>query len=259
MKNIEYILEKLSPQINEIKYHKLYKDITSIHKLRFFMECHVFAVWDFMCLLKELHKSLVSTSAPWFPPKDAFSANLISSILIDEESDLSVDGEYYLSHFDLYIAAMKETGANTMPIKNFLNLLANDKSLHESALCIHLEPSIFQFIETTFSFFNSQTHQLASSFVFGREAITAPMFTPLLEDVDNLDTQGSNHLKTFMYYLKRHIELDKDDHFPKAVKMIINLTGKDDAKWEEVHLAAKISLESRIKLLNYIEREINYF
>ncbi|WP_077217030.1 DUF3050 domain-containing protein [Piscirickettsia litoralis] len=50
--------DKLSPLVSEINNHPVYDEIKSIDKLRIFMENHVFAVWDFMCLLKALQKKI---------------------------------------------------------------------------------------------------------------------------------------------------------------------------------------------------------
>src|SRR5262245_7171848 len=120
MQYINQLIEILQPLILQVANHPLYKKISSIQNLRVFMEQHVFAVWDFMCLLKELHRHIVSTSAPWFPPKDALSANLINSILVEEEGDITEDGEHYASHFEIYLAAMEKIKADTSKIKRLL-------------------------------------------------------------------------------------------------------------------------------------------
>ena len=69
MHPIESVNQQLVPLIQQIKQHDLYAHIRSLDDLRIFMEYHVFAVWDFMCLLKELHSRIVTTRAPWFPLK----------------------------------------------------------------------------------------------------------------------------------------------------------------------------------------------
>lgn len=257
MNNLEYILHELDPPIQKIKYHPLYSQVNTIANLKIFMENHVFAVWDFMCLLKELHRRLVSTSAPWFPPKDALSSNLISSILVEEEGDIDEDGINYASHFEIYITAMDKIGADSNPIKKFLGNLKNGKNIQESSGLIKLEPAVYQFIEITFNSFNLKIHELAAYFVFGREAITTPMFTPMLKDLEKLlKEKNMKQLSTLIYYFKRHIELDDEDHYPKALKMIGNLTGSSDEKWSEVLKAAKTALEARIKFLDSINKKM---
>src|ERR1700691_4043682 len=99
MDNLEMVNAQLAPLIQKIKNHTIYTTIHSVEHLRLFMAHHVFAVWDFICLLKELHHRLVTTRAPWFPPKDPDSAHLISRILVEEENDHTPDGQAYCSHF----------------------------------------------------------------------------------------------------------------------------------------------------------------
>ena len=66
LQKAEAVFHQCTPLIEQINMHPLYKSIRSLPDLRIFMEHHVFAVWDFMCLLKELHRRIVSTRAPWF-------------------------------------------------------------------------------------------------------------------------------------------------------------------------------------------------
>ena len=52
MNHIQSIESKLEPLRNQLKSHPLYSTLSSIDDVATFMEKHVFAVWDFMSLLK---------------------------------------------------------------------------------------------------------------------------------------------------------------------------------------------------------------
>src|SRR3954471_9932469 len=110
--------DKLQPFYTRLASHPLYASFRTIEDLRTFMETHVFAVWDFMSLLKALQRGLTCVKVPWIPLENS-AARLINEIVRDEESDLSLTG-HTISHFDLYYSAMTECGSNTSCIDRFM-------------------------------------------------------------------------------------------------------------------------------------------
>ena len=68
--NIETINNRIQPQKDVLLQHSLYNKIQSMDDLHRFLESHVFAVWDFMSLLKALQAKLTCTTTPWFPTKN---------------------------------------------------------------------------------------------------------------------------------------------------------------------------------------------
>ncbi len=117
--------------------------------------------------------------------------------------------------------------------------------------------SVQQFVTITFSFFPDELHVLAAVFVYGREAMTTSLFTPLIQRLrQTLNIEDQSRVGTLQYYLKRHIELDHSDHFPKALQMLNRLAGDDPRKWKEIAVAAQQALEARLDFLTGIHSAI---
>ena len=257
LQKAEVIFHQCAPLIEQINRHPLYKSIRSLDDLRIFMEHHVFAVWDFMCLLKELHRRIVSIRAPWLPPKDAQCARLLGRILLEEEGDLAMDGKNYVSHYEIYLQAMTEIGANTQPIQQFIQAFSKPGSI--MSMLYDIPDRVCRFVATTFDFFNTETHELAAAFVYGREAITETMFAPLLISLqETLSVNDQNCMSTLKYYLQRHIELDSGDHFPQALEMLARLTGGEETTWQQVSTAAHRALQARLDFLTGIQKAIQH-
>src|SRR6201994_1761066 len=106
----------------ELLDHPVYAEVTSVADLRRFMEDHVFAVWDFMSLLKRLQQDLTCVTVPWFPADDTKAARLINDIVIGEETDVGPDGSN-VSHLALYLRAMRDIGASTRQFEKFRSLV----------------------------------------------------------------------------------------------------------------------------------------
>lgn len=255
--SVSELSTQLAPLINDVRSHGLYRQLRDIDHLRCFMEQHVFAVWDFMCLLKELQRQVVSTRAPWLPPIDALSAHLVGGILTEEESDIRADGEGYSSHFDLYLDAMVAIGADTTEIDRLILLLRAGRHVSDVLAELDIQVATKMFVLTTFSFFNHGAHELAAAFVYGREAITGVMFAPILAQLKMpCSPEYSQQIASLKYYLARHIELDSDDHYPKALKMLNNLIQGDKQRWHEAYQMAKAALQARLQFLDSINNAL---
>ena len=63
----EYDKDDLSSLRAALLDHPIYTQVASTVDLKQFMEDHVFAVWDFMSLLKRLQQDMTCIRVPWFP------------------------------------------------------------------------------------------------------------------------------------------------------------------------------------------------
>lgn len=253
MTQIEIIQKELEPFRQELIAHDLYKNIDSIPNIQIFMQMHIFAVWDFMSLVKSLQNSLSCTTIPWVPNKNTNSTRLINDIVLCEESDFNAQG-VAMSHFEMYIEAMNQIGAKTSQIDSFISNLQEAKDYQSSLKLLNINEEIKNFLDFTFDVINSQkVHLVASVFTFGRENLIPDMF---VEIVRKFNAQPNEDLSKLVYYLDRHIDIDGEEHGPMALTMINDLCSNDQEKWDEVKELCKEALRRRIKLWDSINEVI---
>jgi hypothetical protein len=253
--NIDTVNTSIAAQKKALLEHPLYKKVQTIEDLHCFLENHIYAVWDFMSLLKALQTKLTCTTTPWFPTTNSQTRYLINEIVVAEESDLTLDGRRQ-SHFEMYMEAMEDCGANTNEIEHFLANLKRSKNIFLAIKSSELHPKIKAFLEFTFSVIDAgKAHEIAAAFTFGREDLIPSMFTAILRNFQS--NFPEINLTKLIYYFERHIELDSDEHGPMAMGMIAELCGNDTEKWSDVEKISVLALEKRIELWNAIEEMIS--
>lgn len=249
---LSHLETELQPLRQTLLEHPLYERLGEISALRLFMEHHVFAVWDFMSLLKALQRSLSCVEIPWVPRGPVKSRRLILEIVLGEECD-EIDSEF-LSHFELYRRAMRECGANTAAIQDLIGCLEHGEALDPCLEKIACPEAARHFVRQTWGLVShAEAHVLAGVFTFGREDLIPKMFRPILE---NLNRQHDGRLQTFLKYLDRHVQLDAEQHHPMALAMVTELCGDDPRRWEEVRAASQQALRSRLALWDGIVSRI---
>ena len=207
------------------------------------MEHHVYAVWDFMSLLKSLQRQLTCIDIPWIPKGDASTRYLINEIVTGEESDVDEHGRR-TSHFELYLAAMKQSGADTGTISRLINEIKGINIPSAMAQCGIAQP-VIEFVNNTFeTIYSGKAYIQAAVFTFGREDLIPGMFVSFVQE---LNKQSTDKVSTFLYYLERHIEVDGGHHSHLAYKMTQQLCDTE-AKWVEATDAVKKALIARIAL-----------
>ncbi|MFM7329432.1 MAG: DUF3050 domain-containing protein, partial [Bacteroidota bacterium] len=231
---IDQLKKSIEPLRQQIINHKVYSAITTLDDLKVFMEYHVYAVWDFMSLLKALQNNLTCTSIPWFPKGSADTRFLINEIVVGEESDIDSFGNRK-SHFELYLDAMRQCGADTAQIEQFIEVLKKTGDLNAAFTIAETPAAAREFVEFTFNIINSKKDYLQSAiFTFGREDLIPGMFVSMVNDIHRNFPES---ISVFKYYLERHIEVDGDHHSHLALQMTENLCGTDDEIWKEAEQA----------------------
>ena len=252
--NIEYIEGKIKSHRDKLLNHRLYSNIERIEDLQIFTENHIYAVWDFMSLLKALQIKLTCTKTPWVPNNNSQTAYLINEIVLAEETDVNQLGERK-SHYELYLDAMIDIGAKIeFPTKN-INEIASSKNVFASIDNLELHKNIKEFLRFTFSVIEEgKPHKIAAIFTFGRENLIPNMFNEILREFEkNIKDKDISKL---IYYFERHIELDEDEHGPMALEMVSMLAENDQKKWDEIEKISIEALEKRILLWDAINDQL---
>ncbi len=250
----EQLNEAITLSRKRLLEHPLYTSINTTNDLQVFMQSHVYAVWDFMSLLKALQQQLTCTTLPWKPVGDTQLRYLINEIVLAEETDVDPEGNR-MSHYEMYIDAMRAAGINTNSCEDLIASWTSIDKVLKDANSGDLTAHVSQFLKNTFTVIKrGKAHEIAAAFTYGREDLIPEMFTEIIAGLEK--SAVSIDLSKIKYYFDRHIELDGDEHGPMAHKMVALLCGNDPVKWEEATAVSKAALESRYELFTGIAQSI---
>jgi hypothetical protein len=234
--------------------HPFYGALRGPAEVRIFQQHHVFCVWDFMSLLKALQRRLTCVELPWLPTPDPAARRLINEIVLGEESDEDGAGGH-CSHFELYLAAMRDAGADMGPVEAFLTALRSGESVSASLVAAAVPPATAAFVGFSLDVAqNAELHRLAAAFGLGREDIIPSMFVQLLE---RLTAAEPARFGRFLFYLRRHVDLDGDSHGPAALRLIERICGPDPRLRREALETASASLEARLRVWDEIHAAVS--
>ncbi len=238
----------LAPERDALLHHRLYGTLADERLVAPFMEKHVFAVWDFMNLVKSLQRALTCVDVPWRPAGDPVERRFINEIVLDEESDLDANGQPR-SHFEMYVDAMRAAGADTGPIERFIQVLGETHETGTALDAAGVTPGVRSFVQTTLDLSRAEVVEVAAAFAYGRELLVPPMFRELVTQLRN---RAPERFGPLAFYLERHIETDGTSHGPIANKLVDRLIGGDRKRAERALGAARRALEARHALWDEI-------
>lgn len=225
--------------------HPIYAAVKTPDDLRVFMAHHVHSVWDFMSLIKYLQHTVAPARWPWTPGADANVQRFINELVMEEETDEAGPGHpgEFASHFQLYLGAMREIGADAETPARFVEI-AGSQGI-EAALASGLAPApAAAFNRVTFAWLDAdKPHSVAAALALGREHIIPAMFRAFLARMAVSEQQAP----IFHFYLRRHIHLDEDFHAPLSLRLLEALCGGDPAKIAEAREAAVRAVEARME------------
>ncbi|MFT5051901.1 MAG: hypothetical protein ACI8QZ_003330 [Chlamydiales bacterium] len=223
--------------------HEVYASVCTKQGLRLFMEQHAVCVLDFMSLVKRLQVELTCVRVPWTPQPRAELVRFVNEIVLDEESDDDF-GPMPSSHYEWYLAAMEEVGADTSPIRTLeARLRAGDDPEVALAGC-ELSAAAKSFASTTFELCRGPLHVVAAAFFYGREDVIPKMFLPLVQELEASDGTVS----LFRRYLERHIAVDGENHGPLAARLFEELLAEAPGLRAQGLAAGRRALEARLQL-----------
>lgn len=232
--------DSIAPARKQLLDHPIYAALDSPAAVVTFMGYHVWAVWDFMTLLTSLQRWLTCVEMPWLPKGPPSLRRLVNEIKLDEESDRVGDG--YASHFELYLAAMAEAGADSRAVERFTGLLGSGSGIATAIFQATAPPAAEAFVWHTWDLTRAPLPAQAAGFAFGREDVIPDMF----EQVALLHA-GGHPLGLFADYLRRHVELDAE-HGELAREMVAQVCGDDPAAWAMAEAAALGAITARLAL-----------
>lgn len=240
---VERLKAAVTPARQRVVGHEIYRALTDLESVRIFMEHHVFAVWDFMSLLKSLQRGLTCIEVPWIPVGPVGSRRLINDIVLVEESDELGSG--FTSHFELYLDGMTQAGADRAAIDGFIELIRQRVPVPTALKEVRAAGPSAEFTTMTWEFIESApVHCQAAAFAFGREDLIPDMF----DKVVAVNRRLGNRLEKFVDYLDRHIQVDSEEHTPMAMQMLADLCGDDAGKWRQCETTVNTALAARARL-----------
>lgn len=251
--SIDTLEAEITPLRQGVVQHPLFQSLTTIEHLRIFMNHHIYAVCDFMMLLKSLQRELTSIAPVWVPKGDPTVRRFINLLVLEEETDVDENGNY-ASHYELYHSAMKQAQCDTSVIEQFIRAADSGQKFEYILKVLNIPEAAKEFMRTTWDIVeNEDVSTIAVVFAFSREEVIPDMFRKF---VSQLNKEFPDQVSQLVYYLERHIHLDEDEHHPMARRMCEVLCGKSEKKWRKGFEVLQKALKARQLLWDGVLKEL---
>lgn len=242
-RQLDQLRVSLADPLQRVESHPVYAAVDSVADLRAFMEHHVWAVWDFMNLVKAIQQRYTSTVIPWTPRGDATVRRFINEIVLEEESDEHPLEGGFTSHFELYLRSMDEVDARTDEVARFVASLGDGLGFEEALGASGCPSAVAHFLTTTWAAAGATDEELLAAFAFGRETVIPIMFDRILQEAGAV---GDAEL--LRHYLVRHVQLDGESHGEMAEYLLVTACGDSPERWARAEASARRCLEARALL-----------
>ncbi len=251
MDNLEKNKKKLNELKQKITAHPLFANKLKREHVCKFMESHIFAVWGFMSILKSLQKKITPNNLPWMPNRNTKNGlvNFVNEIIMCEESDF-IEGIGYISHFEIYLLAMKNIGAETDQLDKLTSKISekgyNEKHIDDLDASDEVKSFLKHDLDVSM---NGTLPEIVGAFTLAREKVIPNMFSYILPAIR--ETSASKHLIT---YLERHIDIDSGRHGPLSMKLLD--TSCDKKQLSLAYETAIKSLDLRLSVWDKVYENI---
>ncbi|MEQ8473298.1 MAG: DUF3050 domain-containing protein [Marinoscillum sp.] len=260
MDNIVKNIKKYSPKetdallqtVNNVVQHPVFKKLNSLDNVIKYSEFQIWCVWDFMSILKCAQNFIFNNDILWSPPSNPNAGSAFYKLIESEETDLGFRNDKLnrASHFQSFILAMNQMGADTSGINNFLKFIQSGNSLEEALNKSSASEKTQEFLITNNQLINKSPLNALALMTLTRENIIPSVFNSLMNNI-----QKSDKIEKFIWYHERHIHLDMVLHGKLSFFIFNEFFNATDLIKESIE-ASILSLNARIQLLNEINNKL---
>lgn len=230
--------EDLKTRRQAIVSHPVYGMLRTRPALATFTEHHVYALWARLTLTRALQRRVNGVDLPWRP--STFPTRFVRAInrmVLDAESD-RFEPLHDLSHFELYLQAMQEVGADPAAVRG----LIDSGGLDPEGLPNAAEPLV-AFIDQTAT--RGMNEEVTAVLYHGFATLSADVGAGILRGIGHFG-HDAHLLRT---YAARRLQLDEARDVTELLgQLLSHMTRGDVVRSQWARQAAQRVLDLRAAL-----------